>query len=108
VRRANGLEPIESVLENFERADRLLMLTSRAFDYESFSPPPNVRVVGPRLDDPAWAGDWTQPSAFEQHVDDLHHVAGLGAVAAIHDFLMEPSEIEFQRIVKSRPWRGRP
>jgi len=61
VRRANGLEPIASVLENFERADRLLMLTSRAFDYESFSPPPNVRVVGPRLDDPAWAGDWTAP-----------------------------------------------
>ena len=64
VRRANGLEPIASVLENFERADRLLLLTSRAFDYESFSPPPNVRVVGPRLDDPAWAGDWT-PSSGE-------------------------------------------
>ena len=61
VRRANGLEPIASVLENFERADRLLLLTSRAFEYESFSPPPNVRVVGPRLDDPAWAGGWTPP-----------------------------------------------
>jgi MGT family glycosyltransferase len=61
VRRANGLEPIGSVLENFERADRLLLLTSRAFEYESFSPPPNVRVVGPRLDDPVWAGDWTAP-----------------------------------------------
>jgi MGT family glycosyltransferase len=60
-RRANGLEPIASVLENFERADRLLLLTSRAFEYEQFSPPPNVRLVGPRLDDPAWAGDWTPP-----------------------------------------------
>src|SRR5829696_9228165 len=38
-RRANGLEPIASVLENFERADRLLLLTSRAFEYESFAPP---------------------------------------------------------------------
>ena len=61
-RRANGLEPIASVLENFERADRLLLLTSRAFEYESFAPPPNVRVVGPRLDDPAWAGDWVPPA----------------------------------------------
>ncbi len=61
VRRANGLEPIGSVLENFERADRLLLMTSSAFEYESFTPPPNVRLVGPRLDDPAWAGDWTPP-----------------------------------------------
>ena len=87
VRRANGLEPIASVLENFERADRLLMLTSRAFDYESFSPPPNVRVVGPRLDDPAWAGDWTAPpgedplvlvgmsSTYMDHADVLQRAA---------------------------------
>jgi MGT family glycosyltransferase len=61
VRRANGLEPIDSVLENFERADRLLLMTSRAFEYEQFTPPPNVRLVGPRLDDPAWAGGWTPP-----------------------------------------------
>ena len=61
-RRANGLEPAGSVLENFERADRLLLMTSRAFEYESFTPPPNVRLVGPRLDDPAWAGDWTPPA----------------------------------------------
>jgi MGT family glycosyltransferase len=65
VRRANGLAPAGSVLENFERADRLLLLTSRAFEYESFTPPPNVRVTGPRLDDPAWAGDWTLPAGDE-------------------------------------------
>ena len=51
-----------SVLESFERADRLLLMTSRAFEYETFSPPPNVRLVGPRLDDPAWAGEWTPPA----------------------------------------------
>jgi hypothetical protein len=62
VRRENGLEPIDSVLQNFERADRLLLLTSRAFEYEQYSPPPNVRITGPRLDDPAWAGDWTPPA----------------------------------------------
>ena len=87
VRRANGLAPIDSVLENFERADRLLLMTSRAFEYESFTPPPNVRVVGPRLDDPAWAGDWTPPagddplvlvgmsSTYMDHADVLQRVA---------------------------------
>ena len=86
-RRANGLEPAGSVLENFERADRLLLLTSRAFEYESFSPPPNVRVTGPRLDDPAWAGGWTPPagdeplvlvgmsSTFMDHAEVLERVA---------------------------------
>jgi MGT family glycosyltransferase len=86
VRRANGLEPIGSVLENFERADRLLLMTSRAFEYESFTPPPNVRLVGPRLDDPAWAGGWTPPagddplvlvgmsSTFMDHADALQRV----------------------------------
>jgi MGT family glycosyltransferase len=86
VRRANGLEPIGSVLENFERADRLLLMTSRAFEYESFTPPPNVRLVGPRLDDPAWAGEWTPPpgegplvlvgmsSTYMDHADVLQRV----------------------------------
>jgi MGT family glycosyltransferase len=62
VRAQNGLAPAGSVLENFERADRLLLMTSRAFEYEQFTAPPNVRLVGPRLDDPAWAGDWTPPA----------------------------------------------
>ena len=65
VRRANGLEPRAAVLENFERADRLLLMTSRAFEYEQFTPPANVRLVGPRLDDPAWVGDWTPPAGDE-------------------------------------------
>ncbi len=47
VRSANGVAPVASVLESFERADRLLLMTSRAFEYETFSPPPNVRLVGP-------------------------------------------------------------
>ena len=62
-------------------------MTSRAFEYESFTPPPNVRVVGPRLDDPAWVGDWTPPagddplvlvgmsSTFMDHADALQRAA---------------------------------
>ena len=87
MRRENGLEPIDSVLQNFERADRLLLLTSRAFEYEQYSPPPNVRILGPRLDDPVWAGDWTPPpgdaplvlvgmsSTFMDHGDVLQRAA---------------------------------
>jgi MGT family glycosyltransferase len=87
VRSANGLEPAGSVLENFARADRLLLMTSSAFEYEQFSPPPNVRIVGPRLDDPAWAGDWTPPagddplvlvgmsSTYMDHADVLQRAA---------------------------------
>jgi MGT family glycosyltransferase len=62
VRREYGLGPIGSLFDNFKRADRVLLMTSRAFEYEQFSPLPSVRVVGPRLDDPAWAGEWTAPA----------------------------------------------
>jgi MGT family glycosyltransferase len=99
VRRMNGLEPVDSVLQNFARAERLLMLTSGAFDYEGFSPPPNVRVVGPRLDDPAWAGDWTPPpgddplvlvgmsSTFMDHADVLQRVATALGELPVRGFL---------------------
>ena len=65
VRADNGLQPIDSVLSSYERADRLLILTSRAFDYDCLRPSANVRVTGPRLDDPVWAGDWTAPPGDE-------------------------------------------
>jgi MGT family glycosyltransferase len=86
-RRANGLEPVPEVLESFAQADRVLVMTSRAFEYEAYSPPENVRVVGPRLDDPVWAGDWTPPagdgplvlvgmsSTYMDHADLLQRAA---------------------------------
>jgi MGT family glycosyltransferase len=83
-RRANGLEPIASVLENFERADRLLLMTSRAFEYESFTPPPNVRVVGPRLDDPAWVGEWTPPAG-----DDPLVLVGMSSTYMDHTGVLQ-------------------
>jgi MGT family glycosyltransferase len=60
-RAAHGVAPLEHVLDQYGRADRLLLLTSRAFEYPVFAPPANVRIVGPRLEDPAWAGTWTAP-----------------------------------------------
>jgi MGT family glycosyltransferase len=84
VRRANGLEPRRSVLENFERADRLLLMTSRAFEYEQFTPPPNVRITGPRLDDPAWAAEWTPPAG-----DDPLVLVGMSSTFMDHEDVLQ-------------------
>jgi MGT family glycosyltransferase len=61
-RAEQGLEPLEHVLDQGRSAARVLVMTSRAFDF--IGPlPPVVKHVGPRLDDIAWAaGDWTPPA----------------------------------------------
>ena len=56
-----GLDRLVSVYDQFDRADRLLVLTSAALDYPSCPVPANARYVGPRLDDPSWAEPWTSP-----------------------------------------------
>ena len=85
-RRANGLGPLDHVLDQFLEADRLLILTSRSFEFAQYSPPSKVRFCGPRLDDPAWAGEWAPPagddplvlvglsSTFMDHADVLQRV----------------------------------
>lgn len=62
VRAVAGLPALSSTFEQFWGADRLLVLTSPAFDFPATSLPPNVRYVGPQLDDPAWLAPW-EPSA---------------------------------------------
>ena len=54
-----GLEPLDAVLGQVARVDRLLILTTRAFEDPSFSGPDVVLFVGPRNDDPAWSAPWT-------------------------------------------------
>jgi MGT family glycosyltransferase len=93
VRRANGLAPLAHVLDQFTEADRILLLTSRAFEFPQYAPPSSLRFCGPRLDDPAWAGDWTPPpgdeplvlvglsSTFMDHADVLRRIVeGLGTL----------------------------
>lgn len=60
-RAALGLEPVSTVPDLLARADRVLVLTSRAFDYEASALPANVRYVGPQIEDPAWAEPWESP-----------------------------------------------
>lgn len=52
---AHGLATISEVFELLDRCDRVLVMTSRSFDFVPDVLPPNVRYTGPQLDDPDWA-----------------------------------------------------
>jgi MGT family glycosyltransferase len=56
-----GLPPVGDVYEVLTGADRILVLSSEAFDYPELPRHPKVRVVGPRLDDPEWASELALP-----------------------------------------------
>jgi MGT family glycosyltransferase len=60
-RREHGLAPVSHPLDQIHAAERFLVLTSPAFDFPVPRLPANARYVGPRLADPAWAGEWTPP-----------------------------------------------
>lgn len=63
-RRAFGLAPLgtpRDLVDQYHRAHLRLIQTSQAFDFPITPPPPNVRYVGPVLDDPDWAGVWRNP-----------------------------------------------
>jgi UDP:flavonoid glycosyltransferase YjiC (YdhE family) len=61
-----GLPMLVDVMHLFDRADRLLLATSQAFDFQADSLPDNFRYVGPLLDVPNWsksqqAKSWQAP-----------------------------------------------
>jgi MGT family glycosyltransferase len=57
----HGLPPLRSALEQFDHAQRVLVLTSESFDFHGESHPPHVRYVGAHLADPPWVDDWHSP-----------------------------------------------
>ena len=59
-----GLEPLREVFGQWDRAARVLVLTSAAFDLPARLPD-NVRYVGPVLDDPVWGQPCTPPAGSE-------------------------------------------
>ena len=63
-RAEHGLEPLESVFDQYGRADRVLVLSSEAFDYDA-ELPGNARHVGPRLDDIHGTEPWTAPTGTD-------------------------------------------
>lgn len=54
-RRAFGLPPVTSAFAHFERAERVLLAISRAFDFDAAMLPANYRYIGPLLDEPVWS-----------------------------------------------------
>jgi MGT family glycosyltransferase len=59
VRAAHGLAPVGTLYEQWLRADRLLLLSSPAFDLPATRLPPNLRYVGPAF----WEAPATTPAA---------------------------------------------
>ncbi len=87
-----GLQPLDRLLAQYEQPERVLALTGAAFDFPA-ELPPNVRYVGPQLDDPDWAEPWTPPdddrlfvlvamsTTFMDHLDQLQRaVTALGSL----------------------------
>jgi MGT family glycosyltransferase len=60
VRRGFGLPPVRSVMDQVLRAQRVLVLSSRAFDLPT-TLPANVTYCGPQLDDAQWLASWRAP-----------------------------------------------
>jgi MGT family glycosyltransferase len=60
-RTEQGLAPLRTVLEHFDHAQRVLVLTSASFDFHGDSHPQHLRYVGSMLGDPAWVDDWRSP-----------------------------------------------
>lgn len=94
LRAQHGLGPLTHFLDQARGARRQLVLTSGEFDFPA-ALPPNVRYVGPVLDDPLWAEatPWTpapgsdplvlvaMSSTFQDQVDCLQRVIdALGAL----------------------------
>jgi UDP:flavonoid glycosyltransferase YjiC (YdhE family) len=50
-----GLPMLADFMDMFDRVDRLLLATSRTFDFQADSLPDNFRYVGPLLDVPNWS-----------------------------------------------------
>jgi MGT family glycosyltransferase len=66
LRADHGLAPLTTVFDLLDRADRVLVLTTAAFEPPGAAHlPDRVRYCGPRLDDPGWAGAWDEPSGTD-------------------------------------------
>ena len=60
VRRQLGLAPLTGISDLLAAADRILVLTSRSFDFPA-ELPANVRYVGPHLEQPTETSSWLSP-----------------------------------------------
>lgn len=66
IRAEYGLAPVEDLFDQLDHLTRVLVLSSMGFEFPARLPP-NVRYVGPQLDDPHWsaAGEPWRPDGQE-------------------------------------------
>jgi MGT family glycosyltransferase len=123
-RAALDLAPLQRLLEQYDRAERILALTSAAFDFPAVLPP-NVRYVGPQLDEPSWVEPWTPPvddrpfvlvamsTTFMDHIDQLQRATTALGILGVHGLVttgpaVDPEAIEAPEgvvVVRSAPHR---
>jgi MGT family glycosyltransferase len=60
-RAEQGLDQLPRLVDQLERVQLVLVLTSESFDFHGESHPKHVRYVGPILTDPRWAEAWDSP-----------------------------------------------
>ena len=60
-RASQNLASVNHVLQLFDRAARLLLAMSPAFDFPADHLPENVRYIGPLLDSSDWSKPWSAP-----------------------------------------------
>ena len=58
---AYGVPPVAHTMDLYDRCARVLVMTSRSFDFAPDGLPGNVRYTGPQLEDPDWAAPDPQP-----------------------------------------------
>jgi hypothetical protein len=60
-RARHRLAPVGDVVDQYDRADRVLLAINSAFDFPADYLPGNVRYVRPLLDQPGWSRPWLAP-----------------------------------------------
>jgi UDP:flavonoid glycosyltransferase YjiC (YdhE family) len=106
-RRGLGLPPVASAFDYFDRADRVLLAISRAFDFDAETLPDNYRYIGPLLDEPGWTRGG--PSAWpgtsrprilvagstgaQNQTELLQRIVRAVVTAGSHDALMEKAAL---------------
>ena len=104
-RRELGLEPLDHVWSQLDRAQRVLVLTAQSFDFPAGRRPPNVRYVGPVLDDPLWADvDIDLPPGDEPLVlVGLSGARTRGATQLLHRIVAALADIPVRAVIGTGP-----
>ncbi|GAA4521080.1 hypothetical protein GCM10023191_098960 [Actinoallomurus oryzae] len=101
-RRGFGLPEVASVTDQILAADRVLVLTSRAFELPDVRPPAHVTYVGPQLDDIP-PGDWRPQWTDKPLVLVSLSTSDQGQVELLHRLLAALGQLPVRALVTVGP-----